>query len=116
MALFKYFWLILSTSFIDSSEKCYGIALEGGGTRGAYESGALLALTEFLPAQETSYRIISGISIGAINACSCAGFEVGDERNMALHVQGTWNAINSTKMIYSQWRGGVLWGLSLSQL
>jgi len=111
MAILSVALLILSTSHFVVGEKCYGLALEGGGTRGAYESGALLALTEFLPVAETSYRIISGISIGAINACSCAGFEVGDERNMALHVQGTWNGITSRKIIYSIWRGDLFWAL-----
>lgn len=111
MATLKIALLILSTSLQVAGEKCYGLSLEGGGTRGAYESGALLALTEFLPAAETSYRIISGISIGAINACSCAGFEVGDERNMALHVLGTWNGITSRKIIYSFWTGDIFWAL-----
>ena len=41
-----------------------GLALEGGGAKGAYEIGAYRALTEL------GYRfdVICGVSIGAINA------------------------------------------------
>jgi predicted acylesterase/phospholipase RssA len=109
MAPFILAFCLFSAGFVEASEKCYGVALEGGGTRGAYEAGALLALTEFLPVVETSYKIISGISIGAINACACAGFEVGDERNMALHVKDLWNGITSRKLIYSYWFGGLFY-------
>ena len=45
-----------------------GLALEGGGAKGAYEIGAYRALTEL------GYRfdVICGVSIGAINAALLA--------------------------------------------
>ena len=45
-----------------------GLALEGGGAKGAYEIGAYRALTEM------GYRfdVICGVSIGAINAALLA--------------------------------------------
>lgn len=49
----------------------YGLALGGGGSRGAYEAGALLALTEL----EIPIGAITGTSIGALNG---AAFLMGD--------------------------------------
>ncbi len=49
----------------------YGLALGGGGSRGAYEAGALLALTEL----EIPIGAITGTSIGALNG---AAYLMGD--------------------------------------
>ena len=78
------------------SEKCYAAAMEGGGMCGAYEAGALMALTEKLSPSEIAYNIIGGISIGAYNSCWLSGFEVGDERNMAIYLQNVWLSITKT--------------------
>ena len=48
--------------------KKYGLALEGGGSRGAYEAGALKFLTE----RGYKFSIACGTSIGSINAAMVA--------------------------------------------
>ena len=45
-----------------------GLALEGGGAKGAYEIGAYRALTEL----GYHFDVICGVSIGAINAALLA--------------------------------------------
>ena len=52
-----------------------GIVLSGGGMRGAYEVGTLVAIMEVLgcrPEGEPAFRVLSGTSVGAINAAYLA--------------------------------------------
>ena len=53
--------------------------MRGGGTKGAYEAGALKAMTEIMTKQEMAYDVVEGISAGAINAGIFATFQIGDE-------------------------------------
>lgn len=53
--------------------------MRGGGTKGAYEVGVLLGMLESLPAEELQWDVVSGISIGGVNAAMLALYEKGDE-------------------------------------
>lgn len=48
-----------------------GLVLGGGGARAAYQAGVLAALAEILPSR-TPFRILAGVSAGAINAAVIA--------------------------------------------
>lgn len=63
-----------------------GLALQGGGALGAYEYGAVTRLVE------AGYRpvIVTGVSIGAINAAAIAGARDGD---IAASLRRLWRAI-----------------------
>ncbi len=57
--------------------KDFGIDLTGGGARGSYQAGSLLALAEILKEQKLEkdsnpFKYISGVSAGSINAAYCA--------------------------------------------
>lgn len=60
------------------------LVLQGGGARGAYQAGALLAVAHILNRRENPFPVISGASVGAINAASLASsaddFRLGAER------------------------------------
>ena len=60
-------------------KKCRALVLEGGGDKGAYQVGGIRGLVENLPPKESMYDVISGVSIGAINAVGFSFFEKGDE-------------------------------------
>ena len=49
-----------------------GLVLSGGGARGAHEVGALLYIAETRPELLERVRIVSGTSVGAINAAFLA--------------------------------------------
>jgi len=54
--------------------KCRALAMAGGGTKGAFEAGALYGMyhgTENVT-NEFDYDVVSGISAGAINAGALA--------------------------------------------
>jgi predicted patatin/cPLA2 family phospholipase len=45
-----------------------GLVLTGGGARAAYQVGALQALSEIADFDTTPFRVLTGVSAGAINA------------------------------------------------
>lgn len=49
-----------------------GLVLTGGGARAAYQAGAIRALAELTGAHELPFRVIAGVSAGAINAAYLA--------------------------------------------
>jgi NTE family protein len=55
------------------------LVLEGGGDRGAYQAGAVRGLVENLPPKDVEYDVVSGVSIGAINAAGFSFFKPGKE-------------------------------------
>jgi NTE family protein len=59
--------------------KCRVLAMRGGGTKGAYEAGALKAMAELQDPIDIAYDVLAGVSIGAMNAGYFATFERGDE-------------------------------------
>lgn len=53
--------------------------MEGGGDKGAYQAGAIRGLFESLPKHESSYDVVSGVSIGAINGVGYSLHKPGNE-------------------------------------
>lgn len=51
-----------------------GIVLAGGGARGSYQAGALRALYEIIKKDQLMFDIITGNSVGAINAVALASY------------------------------------------
>ena len=97
--------------FSVSSQECYGLALAGGGAKGAYEAGVLLAFANATNAPFMQYNIVSGISIGALNCALISQYSMGDELNMANYMVNSWRAITGTSDIYVEWKGGLIDGL-----
>lgn len=90
-------------------EKCYVLALEGGGDKGAYQSGALQGLVEL--ANNTQWDVITGVSVGALNGAALSIFEVGKEKEAVEYLIDSWRKIKSAGDIYDNWWLGPLWGL-----
>lgn len=69
-------------------EKNTGLILPGGGARGAYQVGVLKAIAEISPDDRNPFQIISGVSVGAINAAAVAAgalhFKAGIEQLVEL--------------------------------
>ena len=65
--------------------------MSGGGSRGAFEPGALLQLAKhFDGTQEMEYDVISGVSVGAINAGMFSLFPKGNEIDAAKYMYNCW--------------------------
>ena len=91
-------------------EKCYLLALEGGGNKGAYQAGAFDILANNLNSSINQYNVISGVSIGALNGGLLVQYKEGEEKEAAKSLLNLWFNISSSK-IYEEWPLGILDGL-----
>lgn len=103
--------LVIGSTQLTAAEKCYGLALEGGGSRGAYEAGVLWALTNALPANQTMWNIITGVSTGALNTGGLSQFPYGQEKEGAQFLVDVWRNITGDSDVYVDWPMGKLQGL-----
>jgi len=85
--------------------------MEGGGDKGAYEAGALKAFVEKLDPKEVKYDVVTGISIGAINAAGVALHKKGEEKKLVGWMNELWLNMTADN-IYSKWPYGYLEGLT----
>ena len=93
-----------------SDGKCRGLIFSGGGDKGAYEAGALMAFTQLLPAQEVSYDIIAGTSAGSLNVAGFALSKQGEETQGAQLIKDVWDTITKND-VYKNWAMGIPQGL-----
>jgi NTE family protein len=80
------------------------LVLSGGGSHGAYQVGVLRALAE---ARCEDYRLICGVSVGALNAAFLAQHEFGELEYAVDELAKFWRTI-TTKSIYRTRTLGVL--------
>lgn len=90
-------------------KKCRALVLEGGGDRGAYQVGAIRGLVESMEAKESMYDVVSGVSIGSINAIGLSLFKKGDEDAATKWLIDLWHKM-SADVIYSNWPGWIIEG------
>lgn len=85
-------------------ESCKALSLSGGGAKGAYEVGALWQMTRSLNASELEYDVVSGISVGSINAAGLALFERGKEAEAMDYLKNLWETMGS-EQVWKYWDG-----------
>ena len=76
-----------------STEFCRGLVLSGGGSNGAWESGVLWGLLNYSTEEQKSdyrYDVVSGVSIGSINASAFAVYGLGQESDAVELIYQTW--------------------------
>lgn len=79
---------------------CHALALEGGGSRGAYQAGALVGLTTLLPGADLEWNVVTGISTGALNSGLVAQFPMGEEAAMAQYAAAKWRSLNGSSSVF----------------
>lgn len=80
------------------------LVLSGGGSRGAYQVGAIQHL---LGECAIDYDIITGISVGALNGSYLSMFKRGDGYSAARGLLDVWKQV-SDRAIYKKWFAGRL--------
>lgn len=75
-----------------------GLVLTGGGARAAYQAGALQALAEIADFDRTPFRVLSGVSAGAINVAHLAA-RADDFRAGAQALWDMWHSLE-TRHVY----------------
>ena len=108
-------FLLSTLIIVDAGPACRAIALEGGGSHGAYEAGVVWALVNLTAPGETSWNIISGISAGALNTAAMIQFPFGQELPMSNFLLNMWKSVNGSSDFYVEWPGGLVAGLLFHQ-
>ncbi|PWB58889.1 MAG: patatin [Bradyrhizobiaceae bacterium] len=93
-----------------------GLVLPGGGARGAYQVGVLRAISELVPDGRNPVPVVTGASVGAINAaaiaCHACDFKAGVKRLVAM-----WSQLRTCDVYRTDLRSiaacGARWMLSL---
>lgn len=75
------------------------LVLSGGGSKGAYQVGALEYI---LGEKRVSYDAFCGVSVGAINAAFLSMYTFGEELDAILHLSEMWSKLDNSK-IYKRW-------------
>ena len=109
------FSLLLLGSLVSPSQagpggKCRGLALAGGGDKGAYQAGVIAGLVAALPAGEAEYDVVTGVGCGSLNALVFGGYAPGSEAAAADALTSFWEA-STYEDFYVDWSGGIVEGL-----
>ncbi|MCF8466405.1 MAG: patatin-like phospholipase family protein [Sneathiella sp.] len=76
----------------------YAIVLTGGGARGAYQVGVLKALSQLSSKKEVRFPVITGVSVGAINAAALAS-HFDDFKQAAEQIENFWRRLHTNDVI-----------------
>ncbi len=95
--------LFLALAGAQADQYCRALALEGGGSLGAYQVGALIGLTQQMPGPDIEWNVVTGISTGSLNAVGLSLFPMGQETEMAQYLKEIWLSLNGTSSIYENW-------------
>ena len=106
----KLICLVAIFILISKQKKCHALTMEGGGTKGAYEAGALYGLAYNLPPEERSWEVISGMSVGSITAIGIAIYPPGQEKEAAEFIKTKWTQIEVSD-IFKNWPLSIIQGL-----
>lgn len=75
------------------------LVLSGGGSKGAYQAGALKYIIGELG---VVYDAFCGVSVGAINSAFLAMFKYGEEQDSSFVLADLWEKLDNSK-IYKRW-------------
>lgn len=95
--------LVLLLPALSIAKQCIGLTIEGGGCKGAYSAAVIKAMTDYLPAADLEYNIITGVSAGALNTGAYSQFSIGDEAKMADFALGIWESVKGPGDIFEPW-------------
>ena len=77
-----------------SQDQCLGLALSGGGAKGAYEAGVLYGLINTdTDKAKYEYDVVTGVSAGAINTGAVSVFGKGQESEMVEWLTEKWQQL-----------------------
>eukprot|EP00388_Colpodella_angusta_P021964 GDKJ01056035.1.p1 GENE.GDKJ01056035.1~~GDKJ01056035.1.p1 ORF type:complete len:371 (-),score=99.09 GDKJ01056035.1:379-1491(-) len=105
-------FVLLSTLALSASAKefCRILALSGGGDRGSYESGVIKGLLSEMDNTDLAWDVVTGASVGALNAATSVLFDVGKEQEWSDYLESLWFNVEKNK-IYKSWPLGVAQGI-----
>jgi len=92
------------------AKKCRALAMSGGGDLGAYQAAVVMGLTNYLPEEELSWDVVTGVSAGSLNALGLAAYKPNEVLKAAEFIYALWNSIPDYQA-YGNWPLGIVQGL-----
>ena len=77
---------------------------------GSYEVGVLKSFVDYLPPDEVKYDVITGVSVGSINAMAISLHQIGEEKKAIDWMLSLWGNLTA-KDIYVDWLAGIAQGI-----
>lgn len=90
------------------SSQSTGLVLSGGGARGAYEAGVVQGLMEVLRPEKPPFDVLTGTSVGALNAAYLAAHSNHPDMN-ARGLSEQWRALDVSTHLKLDMRGLLGW-------
>ena len=87
---------------IGDQKKCRVLSVSGGGAKGAYEVGAIHELVNTFEFPDSHYDVISGVSVGSINAAGAGLFGKGEDKEMGEFLKSMWYNLTNDQ-VYRMW-------------
>ncbi|CDW71376.1 patatin-like phospholipase family protein [Stylonychia lemnae] len=100
----------LSINSVFCQQKCRALALSGGANKGVYEVGILYGFAHSDHAPDYYYDVVTGVSVGAINAGAVAAWKKEDLLPMSEWLKELWSNLTTDK-VYQKWTTGYVDGL-----
>ena len=95
-----------------TQDTCFALALNGGGSKGAYQAGAIYGFMHEGNPEDFQWDVVSGISGGAINTCAMSVWAKEDGLAMSEWLSNEWNDELRTDDVWKWWPGGIIAGLT----
>ena len=102
----SFFATVALASIADAKRgTCQAIALSGGANNGAWEAGVMRGFLENGDAKDFEWEVVTGVSAGSLNAMAMAGWEIGNEAEMAQWISDLWLNLHSSD-VWKDWSTG----------
>ena len=88
----------LGGTFMPPRKPRIGLVLAGGGARGAYQVGVLRAISEISTRRRNPFGVITGVSVGSINAVGVAGSTV-SFRHTVAGLEALWSQLRTQNVM-----------------
>jgi NTE family protein len=102
------FLILFLVNYVFSFE-CRALSLGSSGDRGFYEAGILDALSKYEKVENIKWRVVSGVSAGALNSAIIASYEIGHETRAIERIKTLALTLKQSD-IYKGWFGGLVNG------
>lgn len=96
----------------EKNNQMFGLVLTGGGARGAYQVGVLKAVAELSKSASVDFPVITGVSVGALNAVAIASY-FDDFENSTGHLETFWRGLRTHNVFDSRFRKMAFTGMRM---
>ena len=101
---------LLAIASVEAADTCRALALSGGGSNGAWETGVLWGFVHYGNPADFTYDVVTGVSAGSINTSALAGWTPGTEVEASEWLSDLWKNL-TTPDVWKEWPWGLTEGL-----